>query len=934
MQMRGYLRTHHSPARWLLLGLAGVALTLGMLPVVAGATPGTRAARAQAAGVARAATSAYAADTTASDDTLRTGWDPNETAMGPSAVPTFTQLFKQSVAGQVYAQPLVVPVASTGDPSPTTVVVATENDWVYGLDPATGAINWQTHLGNAFVIGKSTDPKLAKCGDLTPNIGITGTPTFNPGNNHVYFFANITTGTNTPNYYLVEMDPGSGSVVSKTLISGHPSNESALTFNAAYQMERPGALLLKGWIYGAFASHCDHSPYTGYIAGVNLSNLSNHTLWTDEAKTTNDMAGIWQGGGGVMSDGTSLFVTSGNGVSPPKDPGSAKPGTLAESVIRLTPDSSGTLHAQDFFSPANAPTLDAADSDFGSGGPVGFPVTMGGYPTVLAQAGKVGIIYLLDRSNLGGREQGSNNTDKVLFYTKNYGGLYGHPAFFGDIANLTQSNAGTKPVDNDFMFYAGKNDVMRIFRFGIASNNKPVISDVGASSLLYGFSSGSPVVTSNGSGSGSANSVVVWVVQVPTTSGNTGANAELDAYSLGKLVSNGTTPSSCTSKAVCVISPIWHMPIGTASKFSIPATSDGRVYVGTRAGNVYGFGKGTAAAAPLQAATTTLPSTTVNTITTRTVSITARRPTVVTDVSASTGASNATVPASQFTIGQATLTPAGSTVSHPVTFPVTLAKGDKLSVPVTFRPAAPGTADGTVTFHLRSGNVRNVPVTGTGARAGLYAEPGAVAFPLAPDQGVIPVPVGVQVPQLIDIINGGATTDTVRSVSKPSAPFAAANLPTPGQTLVPGQALVVALTYTPTQPGPAHGSLVITDSAGKRLVVPLSGIATGSVSQVNASQSAIDFGPVPVGTTVTKVLHIVNNGNVPTTVSVPAPPTPPFHSRYKVFAGTPFNPGYDLAIPVMFSPSSKGTFTFHYVFRWKDRLGSHSLTVVLTGKGV
>jgi hypothetical protein len=45
-------------------------------------------------------------------------------------------------------------------------------------------------------------------------------------------------------------------------------------------------------------------------------------------------------------------------------------------------------------------------------------------------------------------------------------------------------------------------------------------------------------------------------------------------------------------------------------------------------------------------------------------------------------------------------------------------------------------------------------------------------------------------------------------------------------------------------------------------------------------------------------------------------------------------PGYDLAIPVMFSPTAKGTFTFHYVFHWKDRLGNHSLTVVLTGKGV
>lgn len=658
---------------------------------------------------------------------------------------------------------------------------------------------------------------------------------------------------------------------------------------------------------------------------MNLSS-DTPTLWTDESKTSGNMAGIWQSGGGLMSDGTSIFVTSGNGVSPAKGPGSKPPGTLAESVMRLQQGSSN-LSIKDFFSPANAPTLDAADTDFGSGGPMGFPVTMGGYPTVHAQAGKFGVIYLLNRASLGGREQGTNNTDKVLFSTKDYGGQYGHPAFSGDISNLTQSNAGTKPVDNDFMFYVGKNDVMRVFRLGVASNNKPVISDVGASSLTYGFSSGSPVVTSNGTDPAS---VVVWVIQAAD---NTGSNAEPDAYALGNLVSNGTTPSPCTSKAVCVLQPIWHSQTFTASKFSIPAPSNGTVYVGDRNGNVWAWGKALAAA-PLAAATTTLPSTTVNTTMSRTVSITAKRPAVVTGVSASTGASNAIAPASQFTIGQATMTPAGSTTSHPVTFPVTLAKGDKLSVPVTFRPAAPGTADGTISFRLRNGKVRIVPVIGTGARVGLYANPAAVAFPLAPDQGVTDVPLGIQVPELVDIINGGSTPATVRSVTKPAVPFAAANLPTPGQTLVPGEALVVALTYTPTQAGPAHGSLVITDSAGKRLVVPLSGIATESVSQVRADQSTIDFGSVPVGTTTTRVIHIVNSGTVPTTVSVPVPPTPPFHSRYKVFAGTPFNPGYDLAIPVMFRPTAKGTFTFHYVFHWRDRLGNHSLRVVLTGTGL
>ncbi|HEY6275560.1 MAG TPA: choice-of-anchor D domain-containing protein [Streptosporangiaceae bacterium] len=900
-------------ARRLYLGLAGLALTLAMLPVLTGAAPGTKVAHARAD------------DVTASQDNLRTGWDQSETAMGPSVVPGFSTLFDAKVAGSVYAQPLVVPVASGS--SSSTVVVATENDYVYGLDPTTGAINWTTHLGDAFVIGKSPDPKLAKCGDLTPNIGITGTPTFNASNNHVYMFANIVSGKNSPSYYLVEVDPANGTVVNKTLISGHPSNDSALTFSAAYEMERPGSLLLNGWVYGAFASHCDHQPYTGYIAGVNLSTHAT-TLWTDESKTSGDMAGIWQSGGGVMSDGSSIFVTSGNGVSPAKGPGSKPPGTLAESVIRLQPNSGGALSAKDFFSPADAPKLDASDSDFGSGGPLGFPVTMGNYSGVLAQAGKIGVIYLLNRANLGGREQGSHSSDNALFYTKNYGGDYGHPAFFGQTATLTQSNAGTKPVDNDFMFYVGKNDVMRVFRLGVASNNKPVISDVGASSLTYGFSSGSPVVTSNGT---DATSAVVWVVQAAD---NTGTNAELDAYALGSLVSNGTTPSSCTSKKVCILKPIWHSQSFTASKFSIPATNNGIVYVGDRNGNVWAWGKSGAGPAALQAATATLPSTTVNTTTTQTVSITAKRPTTVTGVSASTGASNAKVPVSQFTVGQATLTPAGSTTSHPVTFPVKLAKGDKLSVPVTFKPAAPGTADGTISFQLKNGKTRIVPVTGTGARTGLYSVPAAVAFPLSTDWGLGAVPIGVQVPEEIAIINGGSTTDTVRSVTKPSAPFAAANLPVPGQTLEPGQSLVVALTYTPTQAGPANGSLVITDSAGKRLVVPLSGVGTSDHPQVKATQSTVDFGSVPVGTTVTKNIHVLNTGTVPTTVSVPVPPMPPFHSRYHVFAGTPFNPGYDLAIPVMFSPTAKGTFTFKYLFHWTDRLGNHSLTVVLTGKGV
>ena len=262
MHPRGY-RVRLS-ARRLLVAMSGLALTLGALPALTGAMPGTTAITARAD------------DVTASQDVMRNGWDSGEPNMGPSVVPTFTQLFDTPVSGQVYAQPLVVG---------STVVVATENDWIYGLDAATGVVNWSTHFGTAWNITKSPVPKLANCGDLTPNVGVTGTPVYDPSSGHVYFFANALNANGNPRFYLFGIDPTNGNVTAKVLIWGHPSNDASLTFNPQYQGQRTGALLLNGWVYGAFASHCDKQPYAGYVAGVNLSS-SAFTLWTDESGVT------------------------------------------------------------------------------------------------------------------------------------------------------------------------------------------------------------------------------------------------------------------------------------------------------------------------------------------------------------------------------------------------------------------------------------------------------------------------------------------------------------------------------------------------------------------------------------------------------------------------------------------------------------------------
>jgi hypothetical protein len=63
-----------------------------------------------------------------------------------------------------------------------------------------------------------------------------------------------------PRFYLFGVNPANGNVAAKTLIWGHPSNDSNLTFNPQYQGERTGALLMNGWVYGAFASQCDKQP--------------------------------------------------------------------------------------------------------------------------------------------------------------------------------------------------------------------------------------------------------------------------------------------------------------------------------------------------------------------------------------------------------------------------------------------------------------------------------------------------------------------------------------------------------------------------------------------------------------------------------------------------------------------------------------------------
>ncbi len=220
-------------------------------------------------------------------------------------------------------------------------------------------------------------------------------------------------------------------------------------------------------------------------------------------------------------------------------------------------------------------------------------------------------------------------------------------------------------------------------------------------------------------------------------------------------------------------------------------------------------------------------------------------------------------------------------------------------------------------------------MTGTGTRTGLQATPGAVSFGTVPD--------GVSQPENVTIANSGTAPATVGAPAAPAAPFAITGLPPAGTVLQPGASVVATATYKPTGTGPDSGSAALTvtgSGAGPAtLTLPLTGTGTPGVSQLTPAPAAVNFGPVPVGQQATATVDVPNGGNLPAIITGTTAPPVPFGAPDQVAAGLPVNPGYDLEIPLTFSPSSTGPVAASYRITWTDALGSHALTVPVTGTG-
>jgi hypothetical protein len=308
--------------------------------------------------------------------------------------------------GPVLSQPLYFIDAAT---SQTALIVTTESNEIYAISPTTGSVVWSV---STLVPPIDAATYMVAPGTI-PTIGITGTPVIDPVARVMYLAAG-TVVASEPHWQMFAIDLDDGSTIAgwPADLDGLPmtlANGTNATFTSNSQVQRGSLVLLDGVVYAPFGgTGNDFGTYHGVVIAVPTANPSAASAWATSAYSG---AGIW-GPSGVASDGTSLFVATGNGNADGLTRPTLWNNSNSDAVLRLIPGSLLTFSgaATDYFAPSDPAqdwyTDDEDDLDLGSSGVVLFDASASS-PSQLAFAiGKTNNAYLLDRANLGGISTG------------------------------------------------------------------------------------------------------------------------------------------------------------------------------------------------------------------------------------------------------------------------------------------------------------------------------------------------------------------------------------------------------------------------------------------------------------------------------------------------------------------------------------------------
>jgi hypothetical protein len=219
---------------------------------------------------------------------------------------------------------------------------------------------------------------------------------------------------------------------------------------------------------------------------------------------------------------------------------------------------------------------------------------------------------------------------------------------------------------------------------------------------------------------------------------------------------------------------------------------------------------------------------------------------------------------SDLTISQATISGAGFGIGG-LSIPLTLAPGQSVTLTTTFAPQSSGSFNGSASIaysvpkdksHGKGSpswnSTATVSLTGTGTTPGqLNGNPNSLNF--------ASVQVGGSLTLTDSLANTGGACVNISQATVTGAGFSISGLNLP-LTLNPGASVTFSVMFAPQSAGNASGTITVTsDASDATLTILLSGTGTAQ-GQLTLTPTALDFGNVTVGTSVSQPSSLSASG--------------------------------------------------------------------------
>jgi hypothetical protein len=537
------------------------------------------------------------------NDLARDGANTQEYALTPAAITTstFGKLTSCPVDGAVYTQPLWVPAVTLADGPHNLLFVATQHDTLFAFDADSNPClaRWSVNLLDSAHGATANETPIiwndvGNCfGDVYPEVGVTGTPVIDPATNTIYLVSSSEVGTaggscsySPGTFYrrlhAIDLATGNekfnGPVAITASVPGAGDGGSVVNFDPQKHHQRSGLALAGGTVYVPWSAHEDATPYHGWLFGYTASDLSQPPSIFNTTPN-GGLGGIWAAGGAPAVDSTGdIYVSTGNGVFD-ANATTVPFNDYGDSILRLHPFAGSTLNGVNlnlagWFTPYDQANLTLYDTDLGSGAAVLLPDQATGPTHLLAQLGKEGVVYLIDRDNMG-QFNPVDNSQILQSFQGTFGGLWGTPAFW-----------------QNGLYFAGAYDALKVFSFNPSTglfNPNPASQSI----KTFAFPDATPSISSQGSSNG-----IVWAIDA-SLYGYASPNANpVNCYAV-------PVPAVCTGPAVLhaydatnLATEYWNSDeasgnrdqAGNAVKFVPPTIANGRVFVSTRTEvDVYGL---------------------------------------------------------------------------------------------------------------------------------------------------------------------------------------------------------------------------------------------------------------------------------------------------------------------------------------------------------